>query len=116
MSMTRNFERNSRSPISTADGYYSVNATTDGGQYILNVAAIDGKLFTSDGREVPLWACSDFYALPTECAVSIFWDLHAKEVGRLRARVKRLEEAGDMLADFHSFATVQLWTIAKATP
>jgi hypothetical protein len=84
-------------PRSIADGYYSVNAATDGGQYILNVAVIGGKLFTSDGREVPLRSCSNFSELPTATAVACFWDLYAKEVDRLRARVRRLEEAGDRM-------------------
>jgi hypothetical protein len=95
--MTRNFEKNSRSPISIADGYYTVSAKTDSGLYILNVAAIGCKLFTYDGREVPLWACSDFLELSTASAISIFWELHAKQLNTLRTANAALVEEVERL-------------------
>ena len=35
------------------------------------------------------------------------------EIAQLKAKVLRLMQAGNALADFHSFATVQAWNIAK---
>lgn len=39
---------------------------------------------------------------------------YANEIAQLKSKVKRLKEAGDALAEFNSFATVQAWNIAKA--
>ncbi len=40
-------------------------------------------------------------------------ECHGNEIAQLRAKVLRLMQAGNALADFNSFATVQAWNIAK---